>query len=382
MSQDASSQQSREVRYAVVGAGWIAQAVFMPGVAATGNSRLTAIVTGNAHKGQVLAERYGLAREHVYHYDRYDALLGSGLVDAVYIATPNWDHESYVQRALAAGIHVLLEKPVEVSVERAERIHAAAEQASLRGVRLMVAYRLHFEPATLDAIQRVREGQIGRPLFFTSQFSQHVSPQNHRAKHGFDAGPVLDMGPYPINAARNFFGAEPTSVYAIGTRHPEMQLGDFDDTVSVTLGFDGGRVAQFTVSYAGASLGAYQLVGEKGVLQMSPAYTFQAGLTQILKLGGDDPREHTFPAVDQFAGETRYFSDCIIAGRDPEPDSEEGLLDVRVTDAVRRSLETGTVQKLEARARRRRIEPDRQKQDVPARNQPELVEAHAPEQGR
>jgi len=369
----------KKVRYAVVGAGWIAQAVFMPGVGRTGNSVLTALVTGDPEKATKLGAEYQLMK--TYSYEQYDQMLADGVADAVYIATPNWDHESYAIRALEAGLHVLLEKPSEITVERAQRIAAAADSAKAKGVRCMVAYRLHFEPCTLDVITRVRAGEIGNPIFFSSQFSQHVSPENHRAKHGFDAGPVPDMGPYPINAARNLFGDEPTEVMAIGVRHAEAGLGDLDDTVSVTLRFPKNRLAQFTVSYAGNAIGVYQLVGDKGVIEVSPAYTFQGALEQKRTIGDAKPKHESFKETDQFAGETHYFSRCVLEGKDPEPDADEALCDVRVIEAIKRSLVTGKPQLLEPKSRARRIEPGAQLEKIGAHEQPELVNAKAPEEG-
>ena len=132
--------------------------------------------------------------------------------------------------ALERGIHVLLEKPMATSEDDCRAIQAAADTT---GAKLLIAYRLHFEPATLEAIRMVRAGELGKARLFTSAFTQHVAKTNHRAKHGFWAGPVADMGPYPINAVRNLFGAEPEEVMAWGTRHKEFGF-DFDDTVSVT----------------------------------------------------------------------------------------------------------------------------------------------------
>lgn len=368
------SGSGAKVRYALVGAGWIAQAAFMPAVERTGNSELVAVVTGDAEKARELAEKYELKR--TCDYSDYGALLRSGDVDAVYISTPNWDHVAYAVQALEAGIHVLVEKPMEVSVERCERILAAAEKSSAK---LMVAYRLHFEPATLDALERVRKGELGEVRFFSSVFAQHVARENQRGHNGFDGGPVLDMGPYPINAARNLFGEEPVEVSAFGTRNEDAGLGDFDDTVAVSLRFGDGRLAQFVVSYAGNSFGAYTVVGTKGVLEMSPGYTFQGALQERLTLGEKKPKAKKFEAVDQFAGQTKYFSQCVLDGTEPEPGAEEGLLDVRVIEAVKRALETGQAQKLEPWTRRRKVEAD-QERDFSQKKAPKLVHAAPPEE--
>ena len=205
--------EGTKVRYAVVGAGWISQAQFMPGVAHTGNSELTAIVTGDHRKAEALGRRYGI--ERAYHYDAYVAALDSRGFDAVYLAVPNAQHREYAVPALERGLHVLLEKPMATTEEDCRAISTAARKS---GAKLMVAYRLHFEPATVEAFRPVSGGALGEVRLFTSTFTQHVSRANHRAQMGFWAGPVADMGPYPINAARNLFRAEPVEVFASGAR--------------------------------------------------------------------------------------------------------------------------------------------------------------------
>ena len=156
MATTARKVEGRKVRYGVVGLGWISQAAFMPGVAHTGNSEMTALVTGDEKKAQALGKHYGIT--HTYHYDAYRSLLASGEVDAIYLALPNFQHREFAVPALEAGIHVLLEKPMAVSEEECRAIEAAAARS---GAKLMVAYRLHFEPATLEALRLIRAGALG-----------------------------------------------------------------------------------------------------------------------------------------------------------------------------------------------------------------------------
>ena len=129
------------VRYAVVGAGWISQIAFMPAVPQTGNSVMTTIITGHAENAAKLASFYGI--EHVFGYDDYDVALASGLFDAVYIGLPNSLHADFAIKALKAGIHALVEKPLAISVEECEAMIRAAEEGDAL---LMTAYRLHCEP--------------------------------------------------------------------------------------------------------------------------------------------------------------------------------------------------------------------------------------------
>ena len=360
--------EGRKVRYAVVGAGWISQAAFMPGVAHTGNSEMTAIVTGDQAKAEALGRRYGI--ERTYHYDAYRAALESGGFDALYLASPNWQHREFAVPALEAGLHVLLEKPMATTEDDCRAIMAAARKG---GGKLMIAYRLHFEPATLEALRLVHSGALGRVGMFTSTFGQHVSAANHRAQHGFWAGPVADMGPYPINAARNLFRAEPTEVMAWGTR---TQGFGFDDTVSVLLRFPFDQMAQFTVAYGLNAIDEYRVWGSDGDLLVSPGFTLGAALHHRLTLG-ESATESRFPHVDQFGGETAYFSDCILGDRDPEPDGEEGLLDVRVVAAIGRALETGRTQELAPLRRAKQPMPD-QARNLPPVKTPPMVNAAAP----
>jgi predicted dehydrogenase len=363
--------ETKKIRYAIVGLGSISQEAMMPGVEHTGNSVMTALVTSDPNKATKLAEHYGI--ENTLSYDDFPALLTSGKIDAIYLATPNWRHAEFAVPALEAGIHVLLEKPMEISSEESLKIIAAQEKS---GAKLMVAYRLHFEPATLQLIDRIREGELGQVHLFSSAFSQMVDPKNHRATSGFEAGPVLDMGPYPINAARYVFGAEPTQAFAVGVRHPEAGLGDFDDTVSVILRFPNERLAQFTVSYYANTLDSFYAVGTKGSIEMNPAYMYGMSLEHHATIG--DKKEHKeFKSTDHFGGEMKYFSECILNNTAPEPDGYEGLADVRIIEAIHRSMKSGAWEKIEPTPIRARIDPA-QVQELKAVKPPELVNASSP----
>ncbi|MBE7212495.1 MAG: Gfo/Idh/MocA family oxidoreductase [Gluconacetobacter diazotrophicus] len=367
------ADRSRKVRYAIVALGDISQEALMPGVKHTGNSEMTAFVTDDAGKARLLGERYGVSR--TYRYDEFDVMLRSGEVDAIYLATPNWRHAEFAIPALEAGIHVLAEKPLEVSTERCRAINAAAARS---GAKLMVAYRLHFEPGTLRAVERIRAGELGEVTLFTSTFVQMIDPANHRARNGVLAGPVFDMGPYTVNAARYVFGAEPEAVVsAVAVRHPEAGLGDVDDTVAVTLRFPGNRLAQFVLGYYGNVVQSYTVVGTKGSLHADPGYMYGMAFEHQVTIGEKKSRD-SFPNTDHFGGELQYFSECILDGRDPEPDGEEGYADVRVLEGIARALESGTSVVLEPFERSKRIDPATQRRELRAVKPPELVGASNP----
>jgi len=363
----------RKVRYGIVGLGDIAQEALMPGVKHSDNSEITALVSGDPEKLDKLGHAYGV--EHRYGYDQFATLLASGEIDAIYLATPNWRHAEFAVPALEAGIHVLCEKPLDVSAAKAREIMAAAERG---GAKLMTAYRLHFEPATLDAIRRIRAGDLGELIAFTACFTQMVDPANHRATNGIQAGPLFDMGAYPINAIRYLFGAEPVEVVsAIGVRHPDSGFGDLDDTIAVTLRLPGDRLAQFTVGYYANSVDSLIVAGTKGSIQLDPAFGFGQGLEHHRQIGETKSHE-TYKETDQFGGELRYFSDCILNDRAPEPDGEEGLADLLVIEAIVKAMESGGAVPIERLDRTRRIDPDAQEQTLRPVSAPEPVNAASP----
>lgn len=355
-----------KVRYAVVGGGEISQGAFMPGIAASDNSEMTALVTGDPKKAEVLGKRYNL---RVYGYEEYETLLKSGEIDAVYVATPNFRHRKDAVPALEAGIHVLLEKPMATSIEDCEAMIEAAERGNAK---LMIAYRLHHEPGTLEMVQHMREGTIGEPRTFSSQLTQDLNPKNHRALHGYWAGPVPDMGTYPINAVRHLFGAEPTEVSAMSDNTPGRDY-TCDDSVTVSLRFPEGRLAQFFVSYATSGHNYFSVVGERGALLARPSYMFGPGVSIDYDLSVDgETTAHSPGAVEQFGGQTDYFSHCILNDIAPEADGMEGLRDVRILDAIERALTTGQPQSLEPLEYRSRIRPDQVRRLTPV-EPPEVV---------
>ena len=262
-------------------------------------------------------------------------------------------------------------------MEQCEQIIAAAETT---GAKLMVAYRLHHEVGTLKALEVARSGQLGHLRYFNSSFSQPVSGQNHRAKNGFWAGPVPDMGPYPINTVRNLFGAEPIEVSAIGVRTDPERFVDFDDQVAVNLVFPGGRLATMLMSYSGADLDDYRVTGTLGDLFSSPAFGMNVAMNHQTTVSGKKS-EASFPRTDHFGGELKYFSDCILQNENPEADGEEGMLDIRVIAAVERALTTRQPQTLEPYTRKRRpTEEQVVKLSVP--KEPQLIDTHKPSEGR
>ncbi len=362
----------RRVRYAVVGLGHISQVAVLPAFDQAENSELVALVSDNAEKRAALSRRHGVDR--CTDYEGYDELLRSGAVDAVYLGVPNHLHCDYAVRAARAGVHVLCEKPMAVTEAECEQMIRAADEG---GVQLMVAYRLHFESANLEAIELIRRGELGEVRLFESVFTQDVKPGDVRLmpieKGG---GSVYDMGVYCINAARYLLQDEPEQVVAQSVKGRDERFGNADEMTSAVLRFPGGRLASFVCSFGAHAISSYRVVGTRAELRMDPAYPYATHTGYELFADGDR-RQRRIEKRDQFAPELIHFSDCVLRDERPEPDGEEGLADVRIIRAVYEAARTGRAQKIERVARHRRPGLDLEMR-IPGISKPEEVQASGP----
>ncbi len=338
---------------------------------ATRNSKLAALVSDNQEKLRVLGRRYRV--EHLCRYGELDQLLRSGAIDAIYIALPNTQHAACAMQAAEAGIHVLTEKPLAVTTSECKQMIEAARRSA---VKLMVAYRLHFDAATLEIAELARSGQLGDLRYFTSSFSMQVDDGNIRLRSDTAGGPLFDIGIYCINAARMAFDAEPTAVLATAVTHDDPRFREVPETVAVTMRFPRSRVANFVCSFGAANRSTYEIVGTAGCLIADPAYPYAQGIRYVLR-SGDRSRVRQFRKSDQFAAELLYFSDCILHDREPEPSGEEGLIDVTITEALNESILSGRWIALDLSQRQRRPAKD-QAITCRAVKRPSLVAARSP----
>ena len=355
-----------------MGLGHIAQVAVIPAFAhARRNSRLVAIVSGDRTKRREVARRYRI--DHAFTYEQFDECLR--VVDAVYIALPNSMHADYAIRAARAGVHVLCEKPMAVTVEECRQMIAACRKAQ---VKLMIAYRLHFEALNLAAIDIARSGRLGALKFFNSSFAMTVRRGDIRTKRAFGGGTLYDIGVYCINAARNLFRAEPTQVSAVSINSGLASLSEIDETTAATLRFGNDRVATFITSFNAADVASYRIVGTKGDLHADPAYEYAEGLEYVLTIDGKTTRRKVGKR-DQFAPELLYFSDCIIDDREPEPSGEEGMQDVKIVEALYASAESGKPVPIRPFAKRQRP-TGRQQITRPGVRKPSLVKVQSASQ--
>jgi len=366
-----SAMIEQPIRIAVLGLGHFAQSAVLPAIAQLEDVALAALVSGSSHKLDELAERYNVP--HRATYDELDDLLESGVVDAVYIAVPNDLHAQMTVIAARHGVHVMSEKAMAPTEAECMQMIRTCEQ---RHVKLMIAYRLHFEAANLIAVELARGGEIGEPRLFTSVFSMQVRPSNVRTQSRRGSGPLYDIGIYCVNAARYLFRAEPLEVAAMKLAGHDPRFASVDEAYAATMRFPGERVAQFTCSFGAYDRAHYQVIGTQGYLTLDNAYEYATEMSLHVE-GTHGEKTRTFKKRDQIAAEIEYFARCIREDLDPEPSGWEGLADVRILQAIQASARFGRAVPIDPIPRPRR--PDlSQEIRVPAHELPPLVDVERP----
>jgi glucose-fructose oxidoreductase len=363
----------RKIRYAVVGLGHITQVAVLPAFAHAKNSELVAFFSDDEKKLKTLGKKYKV--KGLYSYDQYEEVLSRGEVDAVYIALPNHLHRDYTVRAANCGIHILCEKPMAVTSEECEAMIQAAKENK---VKLMIAYRLHFEESNLNAIDLVEKKKIGDARLFESVFTQAVPDDNIRLNpREKGGGPIYDVGIYCINAARYLFQAEPEVVSAMSVNGNERKFKNAEESISVVMKFPDERLATFTCSFGTVAESQYRVLGKKGEIFMDNAYGYAKDIEQIVTINGKEKKK-VYKKRDQFAPELMYFSDCISKNQEPEPNGLEGLADIRVIEAILQSVDMGAAVNVEPI--RKKTRPGlRQEIHAPAVEEPtDLVNVEAP----
>ncbi len=330
----------RKTGYAVIGLGRIA-AHFMPGAVNSTNSAITGLVSGHRDKAERIAAQYGVPASSIYSYDNFDEIAHNPAIDAVYVALPNSMHAEYTIRAAKAGKHVLCEKPMATSVADCEAMIAACKRAN---VKLMIAYRCHFEPLHLRSIQMIRDGELGQVQAISSCFGFNIAPGEWRLNRKLaGGGPLYDVGIYCLNACRYLTGEEPAGVQAFAsTIDHDGRFNEVEENVSWTMRFPSGIVASCATTYGANMTGYFKVYGAKGWVQIDPAFNYD-GVHLRAELSGQ-VIDQLSPSHDpyQFVAEAEHFSHCVQNNLEPQCPGEEGLKDMRYIAEIYRSAGIAT----------------------------------------
>lgn len=338
----------KEFGWAVVGLGQLALGQIMPAFGLCNLSRPTALVSGHPDKAKTVAEAYGVARDAIYNYENFDRIADDDRIDVVYIVMPNSMHAEFTIRALKAGKHVLCEKPMAISIDECERMIAAAKQADRK---LMIAYRLHYEPFNRKVMEMCEQKRFGEIKTYSGSFCINVNAPNIRLAAELGGGPVGDVGVYPINAARYVTGEEPLEVFAQAHQpKDDPRFREVPESVSCVMRFPSGVLANFDCSFGTHRSDFYRVACSEGTIELSPAFSYSGQQLRTHRKAEPDSHavvtNHEIKEVDHFASEMDYLSRAILEGKPTRTPGEEGLADMQILAAMAQSLREGKAAKI------------------------------------
>jgi predicted dehydrogenase len=334
-----SAASAGPVRFAMIGLGWWTRDEAMPAAENSTFCETTVVVSGSAEKAAEVA-RENATVETGITYEEFHEGAATDAYDAAYVCTPNAAHLEFVESALEHGNPVLCEKPMEATVERAERMVEVREATDTPA---MIAYRMHTEPAVRQARELVRAGAIGEPVHVNGDMSQSVLGWGRDQWRldpdlvGYGAS-VMDLGIYSLNTARFVTDRDPVAVQSMMHSDHEY-FGDVPDEVAAfTVAYEDDVYATCTASQHATLNSHLRIVGTDGVVAIQPAFH---GSSELRVSDEDATVDAETEDVDQMEAEFDYFADCLLAGREPYADPEHGLLDMRALAAIYEAGETG-----------------------------------------
>jgi len=305
-------------------------------------ARLTGVISGTPSKIKAWQAQYNIPEKNCYNYENFDQVKDNPDIDAIYVITPNALHHDQVIRVAKAGKHAICEKPMAVNAKEGQEMVDACRQA---GVKLLVGYRMHFEPKTLEVIRMRKAGEFGKILFFQGQcgFTIGDPTQWRLNKELAGGGALMDIGIYAINGARYMTGEEPVWITAQETKtNPQKFREGVDETIQFQMGFPGGAVASCLSTYNMSHLDRFFLNGEKGFAEMQPSTGYGPIKGRTHKGALTQPHiTHQTIQMDEMAA-------IILDGRQPVVDvsGEEGVKDLKIIDAIYEACRTGDKQQL------------------------------------
>jgi predicted dehydrogenase len=329
--------RSKQVGYAVLGLGHIAEHAVLPAFRQAKKSRLIALVSGDAQKAQRLARKFGAPFHSTY--DRLEECLRNPEIEAVYIATNNSTHLEFTRRTAAAGKHVLCEKPLANTTEECRQM---VEACRLAGLKLMTAYRKYFEPSSVALKKLIDSKKLGRLKLIHSAFTFNLPAQQawHLKRELAGGGSLWDVGVYCVNTIRWLTRLEPEEVSGYCWSADPERFTEVDESVAFQMKFPNGLFVQASSSFAAAKASFIQIHAEKGWVAVAPFYAYNEEKRLFGQIGGHWFAKAYGP-VEEFHLELDHLAACIRANREPEPDGVTGTRDVAVMEAIYEAARTG-----------------------------------------
>lgn len=330
----------KKLKFGVVGCGQIARDRMIPAILRSEKAELVAIADVDEQAVKTTAATYQVP----HYYRSLGDLLQNDLIEAVYIATPNYLHCEHAITCANSGKHVLCEKPMAVNVEEGKRM---IESFKRNKVKLMVAYMTRFNEATLHAKQLIANGSIGKPIVVQSQFG-FVKTLRGKDDWRLDSkkaggGCLMDVGVYPIDTISFLLDDKIIEVMAfsgnIRFKYP------MEDVLITSFKLSRGGIGGFVCGYSVSIPSSFEVYGTEGsIILTRPFSQFAVGELQLIRSDKKEKYEVGLsdPLFACYQRELEHFCECIAQDKEPQPNGQVGLSTIKVIESIYKSVELRT----------------------------------------
>jgi predicted dehydrogenase len=328
--------QDRKLNVAMVGLGNYA-GIMADGITSSKYCKVAALVTGTPSKEKTWGDKYHVPNKNIYNYDTFDRIADNPDIDLVYVTLPNAMHREFAVRAARAKKHVIVEKPMAISVQECKDIIEACEKNK---VQLAVGYRLHFEPYNMEMMRLGQQKVFGQVRLVDASLGYKVSmdPKDwHVIKKLSGGGPLTNLGVYCVQASRYIIGEEPIAVTAqFGPITNPQAFKEVEESITWQLTFPSGATGTCTTSYS-YGIDRLYAAADEGFFELSPAISY--GPFRGRTRQGD----FTFPTINQQQTQMDALAKFFLSNTSvPNHISGyEGLKDLKVIEAIYKAAASG-----------------------------------------
>lgn len=335
---------SDKLRWGILGAARVNERL-LPAIVEAANSQLVAIASRRPGAAAETLQKYAPSATGVVIHESLEALINDSNVQAIYIPLANEEHGEWAVRAISAGKHVLVEKPMAITVQDIDAIEAAAAK---HRVKVMEGFMYRFHPQHQRVQEIVKSGLVGEVRYAKASYSFMMRPArlyrlSRDPNHG--GGAMWDVGPYAVHSLRHCFDEDPVSVTAMA-RYAESGA---DIATSGIIDFGNGKRGHFDISFECSRQSEYTIIGTKGGVKCHTVWQLPGtNDVPVISWWTEDGRkaEEVYPAANHFNLEIEHFSDCVLNDKTPALSLKDARINCATVMALLESAASGRVVKV------------------------------------
>ncbi len=341
----------KKLNWGILGAARVNERL-LPAIIEASNSRLVAIASRREGAAKATLDKYAPNASGVTCYDDLDSLIAGANVEAIYCPMANEEHAEWALKAIAAGKHILIEKPMAIRVQDIDAIEAAAQA---NRVKVMEGFMYRFHPQHEKVKALIESGLVGDVLSCRASFSFLMPPARmYRINRsmGNGGGALWDIGPYAIHALRWCFGGNKTSLEPISViAQAKLNEHGADTVMSGVLDFGQDaqgrtRYGHFDISFERSRKAEYEIIGDKGAIKCHNMWTYPTDDPVISWEAGGKTETLVLPKANHFNLEIEHFSDCVLNDKAPFLTFADALNNCKTLEAAAQASSKGALIKI------------------------------------